>query len=216
MSNQATIRARAHVRTPSTPGDGYGYPPYNPWMYGAMYSAPPPPPQGWTYPLTPGSHAGHPSTPGSHGGHPVTPHSLRQLSTQVTALPGSHGEHPVTPRSSHQLSTQVGASPAGTTPTSSPVVTLKCSAIPLVSDWLASLDNDEERGQDQRNFSQFSTALTDDGILRLDDLVDLKMVERVMSTTGSNRGTANLLLKYAIQDVGGLTKGSSKKGRHSK
>jgi len=83
----------------------------------------------------------------------------------------------------------------------------------LISEWLTSLDDHADRGQDNLNFRQYSMVLFNEGIIRVDDLVDLNTAERVQAVIGSNWGTANRLLKFAKEDVAGPTKRSTKKVR---
>ncbi|KAJ3791407.1 hypothetical protein GGU11DRAFT_761627, partial [Lentinula aff. detonsa] len=105
-------------------------------------------------------------------------------------------------------------SPTRAAPTSSPPSTpSKHAATPLISEWLVSLDEHAERGQDKLNFSQFAVAFWEEGIIRVDDLVDLETPERLQKLIMSNWGTANRLLKYARQEVASCTKHNSKKAR---
>ncbi|KAJ3739917.1 hypothetical protein DFH05DRAFT_1463488 [Lentinula detonsa] len=104
------------------------------------------------------------------------------------------------------------ASPTRAAPASSPPSTPSKHAVtPLISEWLVSLDEDAERGQDKLNFSQFAFAFLEEGIIRVDDLVDLETPERLQKLIMSNWGTANRLLKYARQEVASCTKRNSKK-----
>ncbi|KAJ3979391.1 hypothetical protein F5890DRAFT_1637744 [Lentinula detonsa] len=96
-------------------------------------------------------------------------------------LPGAWGmpgySAPPVPISSRQNHDPVSSSPA-----SSPIAPpSKRSIAPLISEWLAGLDAHEERGRDQLNYVQHGEALGDEGILRLDDLVDLKTPERLQN-----------------------------------
>lgn len=106
--------------------------------------------------------------------------------------------------------------PVPSSPTSSAILPTKRSITPLIAEWLAGLDAHEERGQDQLNYVQYGQALKEEGILRLDDLIDLKTPERLQNVISSKWGIANRLLKYAKQDLLSLSNSPSKKSRHSK
>lgn len=120
---------------------------------------------------------------------------------------GGYGQYPLPPA-------PPPVSPAKAAPASSPPSTpSKHAATPLISEWLVSLDEHTERGQDKLDFSRFAFAFLQEGIIRVDDLVDLETPERVQKLIMSNWGTANRLLKYTKQDVASFTKRSSKKPR---
>ncbi|KAJ3781130.1 hypothetical protein GGU10DRAFT_336626, partial [Lentinula aff. detonsa] len=87
------------------------------------------------------------------------------------------------------------ASPTRAALASSPPSTpSKHAAMPLISEWLVSLDEDAEHGQDKLNFSQFAFTFLEEGIIQVDDLVDLETPERLQKLIMSNWGTANCLL----------------------
>ncbi|KAJ3797142.1 hypothetical protein GGU11DRAFT_827474 [Lentinula aff. detonsa] len=101
-------------------------------------------------------------------------------------------------------------------PTSSPVSTpSKRPAMPRILEWLSSLDADQDRGKDELNYQQYNDILVSEGIIRLDDLVDLGTAEKLQNVLGSNWGTANRLMKYACKDHTDIVKpGSSKKAKY--
>ncbi|KAK7450164.1 hypothetical protein VKT23_013047 [Stygiomarasmius scandens] len=74
---------------------------------------------------------------------------------------------------------------------------------PTIGDWLQSLDLDtEDRGRDHLDFSQYTEALTQEGIYRLSDFRDLETPEKLMELLPILRwGVANRLLKHAREDV---------------
>lgn len=114
-------------------------------------------------------------------------------------------------------SLQQDRNPVSLSPASSPAASpaKRCIA-PLIAEWLAGLDVHEERGQDQLDYVQYGQALREEGILRLDDLIDLKTPERLQAVISSKWGIANRLLKYAKEDLSSLSGSPSKKSRRSK
>ncbi|KAF9067393.1 hypothetical protein BDP27DRAFT_1422950 [Rhodocollybia butyracea] len=81
---------------------------------------------------------------------------------------------------------------------------------------LASVVGDEqkERGNDSVNYARFDGVLRDEGILRIDDLLDLRTADHLQRMLGCNWGTANRIMRYAKEDIGSTR--SHKKARHSK
>jgi hypothetical protein len=71
---------------------------------------------------------------------------------------------------------------------------------PLISQWLALLDGDTSRGEDNLDYSQYTDALRENGIIRLDDLLAIQTTEKLQALGGMNWGTASRLLRYAEED----------------
>lgn len=84
---------------------------------------------------------------------------------------------------------------------------------PAISEWLESLDKDEERGIDDVNYAQYSTILRKEGILRLRDLLGISSVEKLQELAQLNYGTAQRLLTYAKEDETKLANDAKKARR---
>jgi hypothetical protein len=74
---------------------------------------------------------------------------------------------------------------------------------PLVSDWLAGLASDEIRGRDNIPYSAYTEKLTNNGILRLDDLTRFSPTE-LRDLACMNIGTAARIADWAKADKGSL------------
>jgi hypothetical protein len=74
---------------------------------------------------------------------------------------------------------------------------------PLVSDWLAGLALDEIRGRDNIPYAAYTDKLTNNGILRLDDLTRFSPTE-LRDLTSMNIGTAARVADWAKADKGSL------------
>ncbi|KAJ6558814.1 hypothetical protein DFH09DRAFT_1317074 [Mycena vulgaris] len=72
---------------------------------------------------------------------------------------------------------------------------------PAIRDWLEELDSDEDRGGDMQDYGQYAGVLSDIGIIRLDDLIDVGSPEKLRELTGMNWGTAKRLIKFAQEDI---------------
>jgi hypothetical protein len=73
-----------------------------------------------------------------------------------------------------------------------------------VSDWLASLDRDANRGEDGINYSQYANILCENGIIQLDNLLAAQSTKKLQVLGGMNWGMANQLLRFAEEDKDGL------------
>ena len=78
---------------------------------------------------------------------------------------------------------------------------------PLIDEWLRDIVNDPVRGRDNINYLAYSQSLSDNGILRLDDLTRLGR-EELCKITGMNIGTAGRLIHWAGRDQEKLDGGS--------
>ncbi|RDB15211.1 hypothetical protein Hypma_004708 [Hypsizygus marmoreus] len=78
-----------------------------------------------------------------------------------------------------------------------PLVPLK---YPTTRDWLTSLDNHVERGEDQLNYVQYIPIFLDAGLVRLGDILACQTPEKLRELTQINWGTANRLMDYAKED----------------
>jgi hypothetical protein len=74
---------------------------------------------------------------------------------------------------------------------------------PLVSDWLAGLSLNEIRGRDNIPYAAYTEKLTNNGILRLDDLTRFSATE-LRDLTNMNIGTAARVADWAKADKGSL------------
>lgn len=82
---------------------------------------------------------------------------------------------------------------------------------PLVSDWLQGLTSDEMRGRDNVDYTAFTEKLTNNGILRLDDLTRFSQTD-LCGLAGMNIGTAARIADWAKADKGSLD-GQERKGK---
>jgi hypothetical protein len=132
----------------------------------------------------------------------------------VPTYPTPHGPHPfsfpqqyVSPygpsrkRRYEPISDPVVSDDAEASPTTSNIVI----SYPLVSDWLEGLTLDEMRGRDRIPYGVYSENLTNNGILRLDDLARFSPTElRDLAQAGMNIGTAARIAEWAKADKGSL------------
>jgi hypothetical protein len=99
-------------------------------------------------------------------------------------------------------------------PTSDPVVSDDASAeasptstvisYPLLSDWLQGLTLDEIRGRDGIPYASYTETLTNNGILRLDDLTRFSATDLRELVVGMNIGTAARIADWAKADKNSL------------
>lgn len=95
--------------------------------------------------------------------------------------------------------------PAQTPVATTPSPTRK-RKFPAINDWLDSIDDDEDRGVDNLNYKQYADTLSNIGIIRLDDLLDVGTAEKLQELTGLNWGTAQRLFKFAKEDKAKMKK----------
>jgi hypothetical protein len=82
---------------------------------------------------------------------------------------------------------------------------------PLVSDWLQELTSNVNRGRDNIDYTAFTQKLTENGILRLDDLTRFSQTD-LCGLAGMNIGTAARIADWAKADKGSLD-GQERKGK---
>jgi hypothetical protein len=82
---------------------------------------------------------------------------------------------------------------------------------PLVSDWLQGLTLDEIRGRDNIPYAAYTEKLTNNGILRLDDLSRFSQTD-LCDLAGMNIGTAARIADWAKADKSSLD-GQERKGK---
>lgn len=86
---------------------------------------------------------------------------------------------------------------------------------PRVVDWLASLDDDEYRGLDNHDYSQFTHIFENEGLSRLDDLHLVGSADRIQTILLCNLGNANRLWSYITEDVA-LIRGSERSSKKTR
>ncbi|KZV59204.1 hypothetical protein PENSPDRAFT_446711 [Peniophora sp. CONT] len=81
------------------------------------------------------------------------------------------------------------------------------SAFPLLTEWLAGLDQHPQRGIDQHNFGQFADEFTQKKYYRILDLEDKSAKDiRLSICPGMVEGTADKLARYIKQDLAAIRK----------
>jgi len=76
-----------------------------------------------------------------------------------------------------------------------------CSVkFPPISEWLASLNYDANRGEDNLNYSQYANSLHENGIIQLDDLLAVQTSKKLQMFGGMNWGTVSGLLRFVEED----------------
>jgi hypothetical protein len=78
---------------------------------------------------------------------------------------------------------------------------------PDTKTWLEMCDSDLVRGRDSENYAQYAGPLIDKRLLRLDDIVDLRLEELQGFCVGMEVGTARRVLRFAQEDVAKLKRG---------
>jgi hypothetical protein len=90
---------------------------------------------------------------------------------------------------------------------------------PKIEDWLSSLKTDLHRGVDNVDYAAYADVFLSEGILRLDDLIDLRRGSEIQNISNGQirTGTGNRLLRWAKEDQKALLReaGAHKKARLS-
>lgn len=143
------------------------------------------------YPYVPG-----PTYPTPHGPHPFPFPGPQHYAPQASY--GSSRKRRYNRDWNEVISDPVVSDDTDASRTSNIVI-----SYPLVSDWLAGLVTDEIRGRDNVPYAAYAEKLTNNGIIRLDDLTRFSPTE-LSNLACMNIGTAARIADWAKADKGSL------------